>query len=246
MTVRPAAGPGPPRDAVALLERAVGYTLGSLHVVTPAALSRPTPCREWNLHALLRHMDDSLAALQEAADLERVTLEPHMTLETRDGPGIGTTGAAGAAGVPARRTIGDPTAGAAGDPTASGPTAGDTALGLVAGLRSRACRLVGAWIRAAEHGVVRVGDAPLGSGVVSLTGALEIAVHGWDVAQACGRPRPIPPPLAAELLELAPLVVTTADRPARFAAPLDPPATATPGDRLLAFLGRTPDGQDRR
>jgi hypothetical protein len=37
--------------AVALLERAVGYTVGGLPPVTPGAMSNPTPCREWDLHA---------------------------------------------------------------------------------------------------------------------------------------------------------------------------------------------------
>jgi uncharacterized protein (TIGR03086 family) len=69
---------------------------------------------------------------------------------------------------------------------------------------------------------------------------VEIAVHGWDVAQACGRPRPIPPQLAEELLQLAPLLVTDADRPGRFAPPVAVPAGASPGDRLVAFLGRGP------
>src|SRR6266511_4033250 len=59
----------PPIGGVALLERATGYTLGSLHLVTPAAMERPTPCRDWDLRALLAHMDDALVALQEAVDL---------------------------------------------------------------------------------------------------------------------------------------------------------------------------------
>lgn len=64
--------------------------------------------------------------------------------------------------------------------------------------------------------------------------------HGWDVARACGQHHPIPPPLAEEMLELAPLFVTDADRTARFAAPIDVPPLASPGDRLIAFLGRRP------
>ena len=58
----------------ALLERAIGYTLGSLHLVTPGTMSHPTPCREWDLAALLAHMNDSLIALQEAVDLGHVQL----------------------------------------------------------------------------------------------------------------------------------------------------------------------------
>src|SRR6266511_4028338 len=65
----------PPIGGVALLERATGYTLGSLHLVTPAAMERPTPCRDWDLRALLAHMDDALVALQEAVDLACVDLD---------------------------------------------------------------------------------------------------------------------------------------------------------------------------
>jgi len=67
---------------------------------------------------------------------------------------------------------------------------------------------------------------------------LEITVHGWDVAWACGMDRPIPAPLAGELLVLAAEVVAAEDRPGRFAAPVEPGVDAAPGERLVAFLGR--------
>src|SRR5262245_49701773 len=73
-----------PSGGVALLERAVGYTLGSLHLVTPAAMSRPTPCRGWDLETLLAHMEDALAALQEAVDMASVDLDCHQ----RDGGAV--------------------------------------------------------------------------------------------------------------------------------------------------------------
>jgi len=65
-------------------------------------------------------------------------------------------------------------------------------------------------------------------------------MHGWDVAHACGHPRPIPQHLAEELLLISPLLVTDADRPARFAAPVAVSPHAGPADRLVAFLGRCP------
>lgn len=182
---------------VTLLERAISYTLGSLRIVTPESMSRPTPCRDWDLRALLVHMDDSLAALQEAVDTGRVDLDA-----------------------------------AAAD--------GDPAAGPVAALRNRACRLLGAWATAGGHDAVSVAGHPLTTGVVTGTGAVEVAVHGWDVARACGSHRPIPSPLAEEMLELSPLFVTDADRPARFAAPVDVSPLASPADRLIAFLGRSP------
>jgi len=47
----------------ALLERAVSYTLGAIHLVTVDALAWATPCRAWDLRALLDHLDDSLVTL---------------------------------------------------------------------------------------------------------------------------------------------------------------------------------------
>ena len=49
-----------------LLESAVGYALASAAKVTPPLLSRPTPCRAWNLAMLLDHVTDSADVLREA------------------------------------------------------------------------------------------------------------------------------------------------------------------------------------
>lgn len=110
----------------------------------------------------------------------------------------------------------------------------------VAVLRDRAVRLVGAWTPPAPRTEIALGDLALTAAIVTATGALELAVHGWDVARACGADGTIPDGLAAEMLDLAPLLVTAADRPSRFAVPLDPGAWPAPGDRLVALLGRHP------
>jgi uncharacterized protein (TIGR03086 family) len=184
-------------DGVALLERAIGYTLGSLLLVTPEAMSRRTPCAEWDLRALLRHMNDSLAALHEAVDVGHVGLE--VSLEY-----------------------------------------GDPDVNPVATLRKRACTLLGSWTSTDTHDVITIGDCPTTTSIVTSTGALEVAVHGWDVARACGHDRPIPPTLAQELLRFVPMLVTDADRPGRFGTEVDVPFSSAPGDRLLALLGRDP------
>ncbi|MFI0720962.1 TIGR03086 family metal-binding protein [Streptomyces sp. NPDC021224] len=88
---------------------------------------------------------------------------------------------------------------------------------------------------------VAVGGMPIPGETVALVGALEVAVHGWDVAQACGRARPIPAPLALAVLRRAPQVADATTRPALFAAPVPVPPHACAGDRLVAFLGRPPD-----
>lgn len=77
--------------------------------------------------------------------------------------------------------------------------------------------------------------------MVAAVGAIEIAVHGWDVATACGERRPIPAPMAEELLDLALLLITPHDRPSRFGRPVAVPAYAPAQDHLLAYLGRRPD-----
>ncbi len=110
----------------------------------------------------------------------------------------------------------------------------------VALLRDRASRLVGAWAAPVPRTEIACGDLELTSAVVSATGAFEVTVHGWDVARACGTHRPVPAVLAEELLALSPLLVTAADRPSRFAAPVAVPFGAAPGDRLVALLGRHP------
>jgi len=59
-----------------LLERAVAYTRGALQLVPGTDLHAPTPCPGWDLHALLRHMNDALAAFTEAAEIGYVDLVP--------------------------------------------------------------------------------------------------------------------------------------------------------------------------
>jgi uncharacterized protein (TIGR03086 family) len=113
---------------------------------------------------------------------------------------------------------------------------------IVTAIRQQASALLGAWTGRAAAGPVSVAGCPLPAAVLAATGALEIAVHGWDIAQACLRTLPLPPLLAEELLELVPLLITGADRPVRFAAPVDVPASASPAQRLLAAVGRRPSG----
>jgi len=190
-------GLAPLLGGVGLLERAIDYTLGSLDAVTPRCLSRPTPCAEWDLRALLDHLNDSLLALHEAAALGRVFPDS-----------------------------GDYAAAASVDP--------------VAVLRDRATRLIGAWPAPVPRKEIDIGELALTAAILTSAGAFEVAVHGWDVARACGADRPIPAGLAEEMLDLSPLLVTEADRPARFAPPVAAPFWAVPGDRLVALLGRHP------
>lgn len=188
-------------ETAALLEEAIAFALDAVEPVAAGGLHRPTPCRGWDLEALLRHAAGSLDALSEAAATGTVRLLP----DAEPGPD---------------------------DP--------------VAAFRDGAARLVDVWTSAGRDArTVTIGGCPLRAGVVAGTGAIEIAVHGWDAAWAAGHPRPIPPALAARLLDLASELVTGGTRVGLFAPPVPVPPAAGPHERLLAHLGRDPARQPR-
>ena len=122
----------------------------------------------------------------------------------------------------------------------------------VEALRDRAAQLLCAgYCYGGPERFVAVGGLPIPAGLVACTGAVEIAVHGWDVSAArarAGRDRagseggvqetPIPAALATRMLRLSPLLV--AGREGLFAVPVEVPAQASPGDRLVGYLGRHP------
>jgi uncharacterized protein (TIGR03086 family) len=111
----------------------------------------------------------------------------------------------------------------------------------VARLRGQGAGLLGAFAAAGAAGRrVAIWDRELTAGMVAVTGALEITVHGWDIRVACGARRAVPPGLAAVLLPIAPLLISPGSRPGLFADPVRLPGPACPGDQLVAFLGRQP------
>ena len=125
-----------------------------------------------------------------------------------------------------------------------GRTEGDP----VEALRDRAAELLCAgYCYGGPERFVAVGGLPIPAGLVACTGAVEIAVHGWDVAAArarAGRARgvqetPIPAALATRMLRLGPLLV--AGRGGLFALPVAVSAEASPGDQLVGYLGRDPE-----
>ena len=91
-----------------------------------------------------------------------------------------------------------------------------------------------------ERQVIDIGGLPLPAIAMECAGAIEIAVHGWDIAAACGQRRPIPDALAIGLLAVAPLLVPEAGREPQFGPPVRTTAGDSPGDCLVAFLGREP------
>jgi uncharacterized protein (TIGR03086 family) len=185
-----------------LLASAIDYALGSVDDVAPELLGQPTPCREWDLAALLRHASDSVAALHQGLASGYVSLD-----------------------------------------RAGAEPAGATAGSLAGIFRDRAARLRAAAGTSGQYDIA-IASRHAAAAVVTAVGALEIAVHGWDVAAACGRgrSRPIPADLARSMLDIVPLVVTDATRGSQFATPVAVPPPFGPSDRLLALLGRDPAG----
>ncbi|HEV2242733.1 MAG TPA: TIGR03086 family metal-binding protein [Streptosporangiaceae bacterium] len=123
----------------------------------------------------------------------------------------------------------------------AGPAPGHPGPDPVARLRGQAVGLLAACAACepAERRVA-IGDRELTASMVATAGAIEIAVHGWDISAACGVSRPVPAGLATVLLPVAPLLITPGTRPGMFADPVRLPGPAGPGDQLVAFLGRRP------
>lgn len=188
--------PARPSPALAVLDAAVVWTHDCLQAARTADAALPTPCARWDLGDLLTHMEDSLAALAEAA-LGRVALD--------------------AAPPSARR-----------EPSV-----------LVERVVRRACEMRAHWHALPAGGPVEVDVLALDRDTLALVGALEVTVHGWDVAATLGTARRPPEDLAARLLPVARHAVPPGERGARFGpalVPADPSASA----RLLAHLGRDP------
>jgi len=118
---------------------------------------------------------------------------------------------------------------------------GDLAADPIRAVRDRACQLLDAWTSPGHRRqVIEIAGCPLAASVIAATAALEIAVHGWDISRACGQRQPMPRALATGLLVIAPVLVPRTGRQPLFAAPVTVAATASPSDRLAAFLGRSP------
>jgi uncharacterized protein (TIGR03086 family) len=69
---------------------------------------------------------------------------------------------------------------------------------------------------------------------------LDTATHTWDLAVATGQLPALPDDAARAALEASRATITPEMRPGRFAPEVATAADASPTDRLVAFLGRTP------
>jgi uncharacterized protein (TIGR03086 family) len=108
----------------------------------------------------------------------------------------------------------------------------------LAALRLLGCGLAGDLARLRTGRTARVGGVPVPLDVLAAAAAVEVAVHGWDVAAACGGAAVLPAGLACDLLVVVPMLVDDEDRPGRFGPALPVRPSSGPGERLLAYLGR--------
>jgi len=238
--------PPDPAQWPGLLEPAISYALVTAQAVTPELLPHPTPCLAWDVGMLLRHATESLTALQEGIDARRIGLspgpddpvgDPAELFRDRAGRFLSAwtritrtdaarTGASrtGAAWTGAARADTAETGTARAETPQTGPARAETAQ-----TGADDC---------AE--IIAIADRRLTLGLMTGVGALEMAVHGWDLSRACGHRRPIPGPLAASLLHISPLLVPRTGRAPLFGPPVTVPPMATPSDQLVAYLGRDP------
>ncbi|QYN25637.1 TIGR03086 family metal-binding protein [Amycolatopsis sp. DSM 110486] len=181
-----------------VLGSAARYLLRSVLLARDADLSARTPCPDWNLGDLLRHVRASLEDLTGVL----IASEP---------------------------------------PYARGP---EPDAEPVAAIRARLVDLVVAWAFVLPGDRwCEVGDRRVQAEIVVYTAATEMVVHGWDISQSCGAQHLIPAELARSLLAVSRPLVEAGAGVRAFATSLSSPATATPGERLLALFGRSPDSR---
>ncbi len=170
-----------PPGAIALLGGAIRYALGACAQVMPTEMTRPTPCADWDLAALLAHLATSMADLESAlrtgsADPWAGDPGPASPAPGRPAPGVGRPG----------------------DPV---EVLRDQAANL----------LITCYAHQGRNRFVQLAGVPLAAGIVAAAAAVEIAVHGWDVSAARGPAEEIPPGLAVRMLGLCPLLVASRD-----------------------------------
>ena len=113
-----------------------------------------------------------------------------------------------------------------------------SAAAVVSAIRQRATALLRASAEADRDIPVTIGGHPMPLDCLRTVGALEIAVHAWDISQACGQQLPIPDESATDLLAHALVLVPRVGRHPLFAAPASVPPRSTSSDWLTAYLGR--------
>ncbi|MDN3239520.1 TIGR03086 family metal-binding protein [Glycomyces tritici] len=109
-------------------------------------------------------------------------------------------------------------------------------------LKQRLGELADAWSEpSAWEGEALAGGVTLPASVMGLVALNEVAVHGWDLAAATGRPYALDPDVIETLTAFT--GQDADDQSARegvYAPVVELPAGASPQDRLIALTGRDP------
>lgn len=191
-------------DELSVLADATRYLSRNALLVRDADLSAPTPCGDWDLSRLLRHIHTSLAEVTDVLAVRELDGGPASRLR----------------------------------PTAPRDPVAALHAGIVdVLLTSTSLSTAGRWCD--------IWDRSLPAKIVVYVAAIEMALHAWDIAQACLTDRPIPTDLASALLEVSPPLAKAGAAGHVFAEPLAVPTTATPGEQLLALFGRRRRGAER-
>jgi uncharacterized protein (TIGR03086 family) len=209
------------------LNRAFASTRAVLAQVQEGQLGAPTPCVSWNVRTLISHFIDTA---RWAASTVSATNEP-ATDETAPNE---------AATDEDEGTTDEPATDAAGG-------AASTAHYGTADLLASYDKAIGTALAAFGCAGVLEKTVSLPFGEFSGAALMGLAArdqftHGWDLARAIGHHTDLDPELAGELLIQARTEITEAfrgpDGVALFGSAVDAPASASPADRLAAFLGR--------
>ena len=108
----------------------------------------------------------------------------------------------------------------------------------VAELHTRIVRLVDDWAASGGPTRVAVGGVSVPPSVLTGVAAIELAVHGWDIAQTIAGGNAMPWSLADDLLDLSRMLLAGNNRRGLFAPAIQLAHPAGPDEELLAFLGR--------
>ncbi len=181
-------------DIVDLVERATTVAYPIIGAVGPDQWDRPTPCTEWDVRDVVRHL-------------------------------LGGVGSYLAA-------YGDP-------PSVPADEVADA--DLLPAMRAADARFL-AHLRApgGREAVLDMGYAEMPAQMIAGFRAIDLLVHGWDIARATGQPTPDDPEAYEAALAFSRRAMEGLDRASfdMFAEPTDVADDAPAADRLAAFLGR--------
>jgi uncharacterized protein (TIGR03086 family) len=221
---------GPALARTRSLDLAFASTRAILAQVQEGQLGAPTPCVSWDVRTLISHFigtarwaASAVSATDEAATDEAATDEAATDEAATDEAATDE---------------------AATDEAGDAASTGDYG----------AADLLASYDEAIETALAAFGSAGVlektvslpfgefsGADLMGLT-ARDQFTHGWDLARAIGHDTDLDPELAGELLIQARTEITEAfrgpDGVAFFGPAADAPASASPADRLAAFLGR--------